>query len=191
MVPTAAFALSLIVNVTAPADVPVTIVTSALSEADAIWRASGTTFVWRVNAALPSLLHVTIGREEGAARDAALPLGWVTFEDDQTPQPEIHLSYANAERLLENVYGESTRALRNMTPAQHHMLISRAMGRALAHELGHYLLASKVHTQRGLMQASRTASEFFAPDAVRFEISAAQRSQIATRLGKERLVASR
>ena len=44
------------------------------------------------------------------------------------------------------------------------MLLARAMGRALAHEMGHYLLASKEHTKNGLMQAHRTATEFFGPD---------------------------
>ena len=33
-----------------------------------------------------------------------------------------------------------------MPLAQREMLLARAMGRALAHELGHYLLASKIHT---------------------------------------------
>ena len=70
------------------------------------------------------------------------------------------------------------------------VLIGRAMGRALAHELGHYLLASKTHTAGGLMQGRRRAYDFFAPEAVHFEINMTQRSQIVARLHKEQLVAS-
>ena len=56
------------------------------------------------------------------------------------------------------------------------------MGRALAHELGHYLLASKAHTQRGLMQTQRSASELFSPARIRFEIDAVQRQTVVSRL---------
>ena len=44
-----------------------------------------------------------------------------------------------------------------MPQSQRETLLARAMGRALAHELGHYLLASKVHTEHGLMKAVLTA----------------------------------
>jgi Zn-dependent peptidase ImmA (M78 family) len=65
------------------------------------------------------------------------------------------------------------------------------MGRALAHELGHYLLASKAHTERGLMKAIMTASELFMPDARAFRLEPAQRRSVAARLRGEPLVASR
>jgi hypothetical protein len=71
------------------------------------------------------------------------------------------------------------------------MLLGRAMGRALAHEIGHYLLASKLHTARGLMQASHTASEFFGADRRSFAIDAAQRQAVAARLRQAPLVVSR
>ena len=65
------------------------------------------------------------------------------------------------------------------------------MGRALAHELGHYLLASKVHTRGGLMKAVLTALELFTPDASGFRIEPAQRGAIAARVRGQPLVASR
>jgi hypothetical protein len=48
--------------------------------------------------------------------------------------------------------------------------------------MGHYLLASKVHTPRGLMQASHTASDFFATGTNAFRIDAGQRRSIEARL---------
>ena len=67
-------------------------------------------------------------------------------------------------------------------PGSAKTLLGRAMGRALAHELGHYLLASKVHTPRGLMQTPRSASEMFSPTRVRFEIDPVQKQAVVSRL---------
>jgi len=190
MMLTAAFALSLIVNVSAPADVPASVVTDALVEANAIWRPSGTSFVWRRDSTLPAPLRVIISRATLATR-AALPLGWVVF-DAGAPEAEIHLSYSNVEQLFEesrNTIIHST--TRTTTQIEHHTMLARALGRALAHELGHILLASKAHTQSGLMKATRTAVEFFSLSAPHFEITLAQRNEIAARLSKQPLVASR
>ena len=74
---------------------------------------------------------------------------------------------------------------------QRETLLARAMGRALAHELGHYLLASKAHTERGLMKAVMTAVELFMPDSGGFRIEPAQRRAVAARLRGEPMVASR
>ena len=78
-----------------------------------------------------------------------------------------------------------------MPIAQRETLLARAMGRALAHELGHYLLASKAHTERGLMKAIPTAVELFMPDSRPFRIDPAQRRAVQARFRGEPLVASR
>jgi len=69
--------------------------------------------------------------------------------------------------------------------------MARAIGRALAHELGHYFLASKEHTKNGLMKAHRTATEFFGPDERPFKLDGEQRSLITARLAQEAVVVSR
>jgi hypothetical protein len=71
------------------------------------------------------------------------------------------------------------------------VLTARAIGRALAHELGHYFLASKDHTKNGLMKAHRTAVEFFGPDDRPFKLDGAQRSLITARLAQEAVVVRR
>jgi hypothetical protein len=69
------------------------------------------------------------------------------------------------------------------------MFLGRAMGRALAHELGHYLTASKAHAKKGLMRATRTASEFFALERWGFAIDPAQRrAMVARQLGESMVV---
>lgn len=61
--------------------------------------------------------------------------------------------------------------LRNITVAWHETLIGRARGRALAHEVGHYLLRSKLHTLRGLMRAVLSGDEFLALIRDGFELT--------------------
>ena len=78
-----------------------------------------------------------------------------------------------------------------MTLSQREILSARALGRVLAHELGHYLLASKTHTKRGLLKASRTAAELFAIEARGFQIDPSQRQLMAARLRRESLIVSR
>jgi hypothetical protein len=65
------------------------------------------------------------------------------------------------------------------------------MGRALAHEMGHYLLESKTHTLSGLMRAHVSAAEFFGPDNRRFKLDNGQRTSITARITKESVVSSR
>jgi hypothetical protein len=71
------------------------------------------------------------------------------------------------------------------------ILVARAMGRALAHELGHYFLASKIHTRRGLLQANRSAAELFAEERNGFRIDLWQQHIIASRLSGAPVVATR
>ena len=58
------------------------------------------------------------------------------------------------------------------------LLLSRAMGRALAHEMGHYLFASKTHAAHGLMRAVHTAPELFGTGRNHFGITSAEQAQI-------------
>jgi hypothetical protein len=78
-----------------------------------------------------------------------------------------------------------------MPIAERELLLGRAMGRALAHEIGHYLLASKLHTARGLMQATHSASAFFGYPRSGFAVDAAQRQAVVDRLRHEPRVVSR
>jgi hypothetical protein len=197
-------AAPIVVNVFPEPGVSPTLVSRLLAEASAIWRPSGFAFVWQrgtrdvVGATRlmetgpyhPSTLRVVIGNSRGAARGEKTPLGWIVFDDEHEPQREIYLSYPNARSLMDSarlVIG----VIEQMPPAQREALLGRAMGRALAHELGHYLLASKVHTQRGLLKANRTSAELFAASSHGFQLDQSQRRQIAARMRGESVVASR
>jgi hypothetical protein len=194
----------MIVNVKAAPDLSPSLLARVLAETDAIWRRAGVTFVWQRAARevvpysrasetgpyVPATLRLLIGNNRGTGRDGPLPLGWITFDDVTLPEQEIYLSYANAQQMMAQASGV-VGIVGQMPAMQREMLAARAMGRALAHELGHYLLASQVHTAHGLMKAILTASELFSIDSGGFRIDPAQRRIIAARLRGEPLVASR
>jgi hypothetical protein len=145
------------VGVVAPTSVSDSLVNRVCAEADAIWRPQGIAFVChRVDAhdKASDWLDVTID-DLRADREPEHALGWITFING-VPERSIHLSQACVERLLDGEPG-----LRGITITPHEILVGRALGRALAHELGHYLLQSDVHTPHGLMRAAWTAEESF------------------------------
>ena len=110
--------------------------------------------------------------------------------DETTPAQEIHLSRVNGLQMMSEARGVIG-IVEQMTLMQRDVLLARAMGRALAHELGHYLLASKAHTARGLMKAVLGAVELFSTESGAFRLDPAQRQAIAARLKGAPLSASR
>lgn len=156
-------------------------------ETDAIWRGAGVAIAWRASGAAPDL-RVVFDDPAPVPRDGrSMTLGWLVFDDD-VPAPTVHLSLANTVRLLEESLG-IIGTVDVMKPWQRDTLVARALGRALAHELGHYLLASKVHTERGLMRGQRLAAEMFLPARSAFAIDRSSSDIVASRVA--RLIASR
>ena len=184
---------TLVIHVSTSAPVAPTLVDRVLAEADAIWRPTGLTLIWN-RAPRPSAgatLDVVIGDARGQAhRDSTEePLGWIEFENG-IPLPRLYVSYANAVVLLEASPGVVGRTLQ-MPPVERDTYLGRAMGRALAHELGHYLLASKAHARSGLMQATQTAWQFFVSRHPRLELTREQRMALQMRMEGASLVAAR
>lgn len=165
------------------------LVSRILDETDAIWRGSGFSFVWQREGGLPAALSVTIDNATSVQLEGQTTLGWIQFDERSIPTPFIHLSYTNAMTLLEQSRG-IVGQVNQMPLAERNTLLGRAMGRALAHEIGHYLLASKVHTAKGLMATKRSASELFARDRDHFRIDDAQRATMAARLAPPAITAT-
>jgi hypothetical protein len=189
----------LVITVAEMTEMPAHLVPRALEEANAIWNAAGVTFVWRRvtpqaaarmdQVPAPTALRIVIGPARGSGGPNRIPLGWIRFDDDG-PAREIYVSYRNAVDYMngsEGVVGIASQ----LTLLERETYLARAMGRALAHELGHFLMASKEHTRRGLMQATHTASDFFDPQRRGVAIDASQRQLVAARLGQNGIVVSR
>ena len=171
----------------APQEVGESFVNQVCAETDAIWGAAGIVFdCHRVasNEGRTGQLEVTID-DRWSTRTLAeskTTLGWITFTD-AGPEPIIHLSRASIEDLLFH-----TARFTGITRFTRETMVGRALGRALSHELGHYLLRTKAHTSRGLMRATWSAEDFFAMPRDRFELSVEQQRTAAERAEHERLI---
>jgi hypothetical protein len=155
--------LSLTLVVAATPGVSNTIVNRALNEATAIWRTAGVALQWhRSNgssrASNPSTVDVVLDDARGSASGGDLPIGWINFNSSGTPEGIVHLSYRNVSQLI-----DASDAYRNRPTSYKELLAARALGRALAHELGHQLTASKMHSPSGLMKGRRLIEELFSP----------------------------
>ena len=126
-------------------------------EADAVWKEGGITFVWqRADADHLTADVLVIVDDAHRSTTTRLPaLGWAETNASQLPTKYLHLSYTNIVAMLGNT--------NHMPPSQRDTYLGRALGRVLAHELGHYLLASNTHARHGLMQASLSAETLFGP----------------------------
>lgn len=84
-------------------------------------------------------------------------LAWIRFVNGE-PQPDIAVSVAAARRL--GAQGSwHGRPFNTLPPRAFELFLQRALSRALAHEVGHYLLRSAAHAPRGLMRAVFSVDE--------------------------------
>jgi hypothetical protein len=165
----------------APREMTDSLVRRICAEADDIWQPAGVALechrIRSVQEASGWPLIVNLDEQQARRRPEGA-LGWILFTTD-SPGRSIYLSQAHAEELIRHSPG-----WRNITVAWHETLIGRALGRALAHEVGHYLLRSKLHTPRGLMRAVLSGDEFLALSRDGFELTPDQ-SLAAARLRME------
>ena len=157
------------------------IANDALREASAIWKLGGVTLDWHTSSEPPavgerSTVDVTFDDAPGSVAGQDVPLGWVTLDASGVPEGTIFLSRKNALRLVDTIDEYRERPLKFKE-----RLVARALGRALAHELGHYLTGSKEHSVSGLMKGRRLAHEFFSPACVGFNVTSDER-RLAARM---------
>jgi hypothetical protein len=135
-----------------------------------LWRNYGVDVVWdhrRWEEGMdpdtrPELFVNFVDRElEGKKRQRGGPsaVAWIRFLDG-VPGNSVNLSIAAADRLLNDSPWLEERPLRNAPIDLQQRLIATMIGRALAHEIGHYLLASSKHAEHGLMKPLITPAEF-------------------------------
>lgn len=174
------------VNVYSARGVSPHLVTETLNEAGAVWNDVGITLAWRVvvdsEPQYTAAPHVVIADETVQAPNSRqTPLGWVRFKHPDDPDQEIHISRLNGMKLLQSFSGLG-RPMERMPPGEIEATLGRMLGRALAHELGHFLLRSSTHTKNGLMRGNRTIREFLALGRRGFEVDPAQRAAALARI---------
>lgn len=143
----------------------------ALKEAALIWAPYGV----EIGAAQPrgceSAAAVRLGVSFGSGPDrgmAAASLGSIRFLNG-VPEPAIVLYPRAIAALLSATPG--TFAV-NAEGVLRDFIVGRVLGRALAHEVGHFLLRSQQHSSAGLMRALQPAADLVEPGRQRFALSA-------------------
>jgi hypothetical protein len=170
--------IDVVTTSTLPSSSP--IVSDALEEAASIWSTVGISVQWRRTDS--SIVHpspnlvVIVDDEIGVAKDDGVSLGWISFNASGVPERTIHLSRSNGIRLLDTVSKYSSLPVKAQDA-----LVGRALGRALAHEMGHYLLQTPAHSPVGLMRARRSVDDFFAVARTGMDLTAEQRGFVAHR----------
>jgi hypothetical protein len=126
------------------------------AEAGAIWRPyADIAFEPAGGRALPSgAVQLTLTARTSSLDGASL--GWIEFVDGQ-PSRLITVSTGAAATLMgRSPWGALPRNVQRA-------FMVHAVARAIAHELGHYLLASRDHTPRGLMRGELTTDDIMEP----------------------------
>ena len=134
--------------------------TSMMSEAAAIWRQHGLMLDWLdPSAARPvasNRLRVLIVQKRLVSRGAFEPVAVGELVRPLGSHPVALISIEGARQLISSVRG---RAGYELIAIDEHRL-GTVLGRALAHEIGHYVLDTHTHARSGLMRPNFNALEF-------------------------------
>jgi hypothetical protein len=160
-----------------------------LREADAIWRTHGVALVALApeqTVAPPTAdlrLVVTLDRtsKRPPAAGRSERLGAILFDDQNVPATTLTIEVGAVEATIAHTRWGG-RPFDQWPPAWRDALVGRALGRVLAHEIGHYLLASRLHTAEGLMRASFDGDELMRPGRGGFAVAARDLPRLRTRL---------
>jgi hypothetical protein len=189
--------VDLVVDVSALFAMPARQFRAMVRETSAVWRPYGVSMTWSASAAMTSRAGtnrpITIVRQQGpdVSRRTGTPrLGSVTFVSGQVlAEANVALSVEAIERLVEEASWGNRRVI-EWPSAVRDELAGRALGRVLAHEIGHYLLAWRGHTSEGLMRADFREDLLVDPDRRAFQISPAMIPRLNARLAQLRLSGS-
>jgi len=158
-------------------------VRTAVAEANLLWSRYGVA----IDLAVPGgaagdseILTVVVVEtpQSPAAGKWRRPLGAVTFDPNGTPAPVITVFLADILRFV-----SGARVLGafewQWPPTMRDEIIGRALGRVLAHEIGHYVLRSPRHADAGLMKPVHFGDALVGHRRHGFALSKAEAARIA------------
>ena len=114
---------------------------------------------------------------------ATRALGSIVFLDD-VPEPAI-VMYPNTIAALVSTATFHGNDDHHWPSPFRDLVVGRALGRALAHEIGHFLLRSRHHSGAGLMRAIHSVADLISPDRRRFVLSATEVKRLVSLLNAE------
>lgn len=157
-------------------------------ETEAIWRPYGIQLEWTDAGASEAseseasgiFLDVSVDWRFERSEQMRWPpvLGRVAVRPDASNRRPIHLSFDATRRML----ALRTTALPAMAGIVRDFELARALGRVLAHEIGHVLLGAPYHDEAGLMRASLPADELAEPERTSFRLTCGSAGRLRSRL---------
>ncbi len=149
----------------------------ARQEAVEIWRDYGVEILW--DHTVDSTVHLDVivasARTEYAPSNSFSVLGRTELNSVGSVVGPIRVNYEAIEELLE-LRGTSS-------PLLHEREVGRALGRVLAHEIGHALLGVPTfHDPRGLMRAAIPVEELVSPERRFLQLSSASVNRLHVRI---------
>jgi len=156
-------------------------------EAESIWRPYGVRLEWTDAAASEPasrglLLEVNLERDVDRGMHAEWPavLGRVEMTAEPANRRSIHVSFDATEAAL------AVRRPLSLPSTTRGFVLDRemavALGRVLAHEIGHVLLGPPYHDPKGLMRASLPPGELAEPDRTPFRLTCSGLVRLRNRL---------
>ena len=147
-------------------DLSESVVNAMVAETAAIWRPLGVELrrgAGRNLETSATVVRVIVTNDMDGSLSTEKRLGWIHFLSPNDPEPIVYVSRFAALQLL-----DSTARLRQYPANRRDLLLARMLGRALAHELGHYFLGSRTHTASGLMRSTWPLDLLIGDDRVGF-----------------------
>ena len=138
-------------------------------EVERIWRRAGVTLTWRTTAPQPASapLHVLVfERREVLTADSSQRWPVAELLTPTGHRAMAVASIAGAQRVLQEATRPRVHFLTRPEPPEYRLGV--VLGRAIAHEIGHFLLATVTHANSGLMRATIDAHEFADPGSRAF-----------------------
>jgi hypothetical protein len=140
---------------------------AAIAEAAAIWAPYGVAIapLDRSGPARAESIVLTVvvtTSRSPSATDSGTALGAIDFAADGTPGRVITVFLDRLVRLLTDTRTSDT-TMAERPRLVRERIIARAIGRVIAHEVGHFVLRSKEHTRQGLMGAMYRTDDLMAP----------------------------
>jgi len=176
--------LTLNISLMSTQELPAWSAGALVAETNAIWWDSHLSLRWRTidlydppaEPEIAGSLKVLIMAREvpGAGVPASLTVGELVLNEGAMPLAIA--SITGARRIVEEA--QRFQVLERPHAVEHRLGV--VLGRAVAHEIGHYLLRTKTHAPRGLMRAAIDAREFADPASRTFRLDGAARAHMAS-----------
>ena len=157
--------------------------TAVVKELAAVWKSNGIDVV-RYDGHVNCLEQVTVTLVlVRTLEPSSVPgvLGWLGFLEAGAAVPVIQVSLPAARALVGAARSYGTPVPELPHALQEH-LFARALGRAAAHELGHFLLALRGHSSSGLMRDQFSPEQLIGDDRNAFGMCRRERDLLVSRM---------